>query len=808
MIRLRKWLIFIFILCASGSTFAQGVRVSARAKPLSDVVSDLRVSAGLSISFNQTDLNRYVITADTLFSDGESALRYLLQGIPLTLRKIDNVFVISPKTARFTISGTIMERESAERLPYTSVICDGKLYMSDVNGNFNVFSSENGARISFKYLGYRKIDTLLHAGNRHMLFMSPSHTSLREALLEEYETSNSLSAGEAAGVMRINHSVAKYLPGNGDNSVFNLLRLMPGVRAAGEAAGFSVWASKPGESTVIFDGSRLFSMNGYNEQISAVNPFMVKEIRVLKGGYGPEYGNQTGSVAQITGIGGNRKNPELKLNVNNLTANIFASAPVGEKAAVAASYRQTYYGLYDVNALNPFGKRINSDSGSQGQGQSSNKNEVFITPEYSFRDANLRFSGDINSGGKYFASLYGASDRFMYSLENEDSDLEASETNRQIAISAGVSLTHKNGASTSFSGSFSALDKQSEKVILINRANYSNIKLGNVSSDAEIRVSHIRPHSGFGIFEAGVEGTHLGVTENLDKFSAVKGALFLNERVTFKNVSIQIGARGDYYLDSLFFQPRFSVNLNLTDNFSLSGAWGVYNQFLGKVPVIYEEVAPSLVWKLLGEGGHPVAKSYHAVAGFSWSGKNMLLSAEAFNRRTQGISQIIMRNNSADVQTGSSSITGADLFLKWERRGSQVFASFTAATASEKYDDTRDYQYYPLEFKLGAVINLSPFWISAGYVYGNGYLNAFGTGRYSSLGTSNYNRLDLSATYAFAIGKSQFRTGISILNVLNSANKKTLEILPVQSRGNTGTLLNLYAESIPFTPAVYIELAL
>lgn len=806
--RFRRLFVLIFILCAYGSSFAQGVRIYAKVKPLSEVVSDLRESAGLSISFNQTDLNRYVITADTLFSDGESALRYLLQGIPLSLRRIDNVFVISPKTARFNISGTILERESAERLPYTAVICEGKLYMSDVNGNFNVVSSESDARISFKYLGYRKIDTLLTAGNRHMLLMSPSHTSLREALLEEYETSNSLRAGEEAGVMRINHSVAKYLPGNGDNSVFNLLRLMPGIRAAGEAAGFSVWGSKPGESTVIFDGSRLFSMNGYNEQISAVNPFMVKEIRVFKGGYGPEYGNQTGSVAQITGIGGNRKKAELKLNVNNLTANVFASAPVGERAAVAASYRQTYYGLYDVNALNPFGKRADSGSGSQGQGQSGNKNEIYITPDYLFRDANLRFSGDLNRGGSYFVSVYGASDTFRYSLVSEDSDLDASETNSQIAISAGASLTHDKGALTSVTGSFSALDKQSEKVILINRANYSNIQLGNVSSDTEIKVSHSRPHSGFGNFEAGIEGTHLGVTENLDKFSTIKGALFLNERLTFKNISIDIGARGEYYKDSLFLQPRFSMNLNLTDNFSVSAAWGVYNQFLGKVPVIYEDIAPSLVWKLLGDGGHPVSKSYHTVAGFSWNGRNLLFSAEGFNRRTQGISQIIMRNNSADVQTGSSSITGADLFLKWEKRGSQVFASFTAATASEKYDDTRDYQYFPLELKLGAVLNLTPFWISAGYVYGNGYLNAFGTGRYSSLGTSNYNRLDLSATYAFEIGKSRIRTGISILNILNSANKKTLEILPVQSRGNTGTLLNLYAESIPFTPTIYIELAL
>ena len=806
--RLNRWLVVILFLCAFDFSFAQGIHISAKAKPLSEVVSELRESAGLSISFNQNELSRYVITADTVFSDGESALRYLLQGIPLSFRKINNVIVISAKTGRYNISGTILEKESSERLPYSSVICEGKLYMSDVNGNFNIVSSDNSVVISFKYLGFGKVDTLLSGGSRHIIFMSPSHTNLREALFEEYETSNALQTGERAGVMRINHSVAKYLPGNGDNSVFNLLRLMPGVRAAGEPAGFSVWGSKPGESTVIFDGSRLFSMNGYNEQISAVNPFMVKEIRVLKGGYGPEYGNQTGSVAQITGIGGNRRKSELKLNLNNLTANIFASVPISEKAAVAASYRQTYYGLYDVNALNPYGKRPESGSESKGHYQSNNKNEIFITPDYNFRDANIRFSGDINHGGQYFASIYGASDKFLYSLVNEDSELDASEINRQIAISAGAGISHRGGALTSVSGHFSALAKNSEKVILINKAKYYNLELDNAVSDAEIKVSHARTHSGSGNFQAGAEVTHLGVTENMEDASAFKGALFLNENLLFKNISINAGVRGDLYMGSLYIQPRASVNLNILNNFSISASWGIYNQFLGKVPVIYDEVAPSLVWKLLGDGGHPVSKSYHTVAGLSWNSNNFLFSVEGFNRKTQGISQIIMSNNSANVQTGESSITGADIFLKWEKRGSQVFASFTAATAEESYTDTRDYIYHPLEVKLGAVVNLSPFWLSAGYVYGNGYLNAFGTGRYSSLGTDNYSRLDLSATYAFSIGRSQLRAGLSIMNVLNTANKKTLEILPVQSKGNSGSLLNLYAESIPFTPTIYLELSL
>jgi len=234
--------------------------------------------------------------------------------------------------------------------------------------------------------------------------MDPSATLLREAVLEGYETGNALQSGNVPGVVKINHVVAAFLPGNGDNSIFNLMRMMPGVRSVGEQSGLSVWGSKPGESTLLLDGAKLFSMNGYNEQISLVNPFMIKEITLHKGAYGSQFGNQTGAIAEVTGISGNNKKAELKFNLNNQTANIFTSLPFGNGNVVSASYRQTFYGLFS-----PL-----SSGNTAGNGAS--RNEIQVDPDYTFRDANVRLTGNKPGKSSYKISLLGSNDIFSYDL--------------------------------------------------------------------------------------------------------------------------------------------------------------------------------------------------------------------------------------------------------------------------------------------------------------------------------------------------------------------------------------------------------
>jgi len=806
----RSLLISLIFLSTCINLHAQGIHVPASGRTVGEALTYIMEQSDLAISFNKKELDRYRVSVDSTFTDGECAVRYFLQGIPYKISVIDKVLVISPLSGNYNISGQVKDRKSKETLPFTSIICEGRRYISDMNGNFVISATHEEAKIQFSYLGYYSLDTAINSNQGQIIYLTEKNILLKEILIKEFETGNALKPGEKSGVIRINHSIAKYLPGNGDNSVFNLLRLMPGVRAAGEPSGFSVWGSKAGESAVIFDGSRLFSMNGYNEQISSVNPFMVKEIRVLKGGYGPEFGNQTGAVAQITGRGGNRERAELKTNINNLTANIYGSVPISGKSALSASYRQTYYGLYDNELLNPYGKRVSSAVNSNGHSsQGNNKREVYITPDYSFRDANIRYSGESGRSLSATISIYGASDRFSYSLADNESELDANENNTQFAGSALFDLKHKSGALTRFSTNFSSLDKEGDKIVRIPGGSYFSLEDNNSVAEGEIKISHsMRTFIG-GSLEAAAEISGIRTSTNGLLQEQIKEALYINKQISLRRFSMTLGLRGDLYKEKLFFQPRVSAILDIGNNISLSGSWGIYNQFLGKVPVIYEEVAPTLIWALLGNKGYPILKAYHTIIGASWNTKHFSVTIDGFNRKNGGIAQIIYSNNNSSIKTGNAEISGVDLFLKWEKGGNQIFLSTTAASATETYSDSREYSYNPLEAKAGGVLDLNPFRISGAYVYGKGYLNAFGTGRYSSFGADEYNRMDLSVTYAFNIGKTDIRTGLSILNVLNTDNKKTLEILPLSQRGSAGggtSTLNLYAESIPFTPTLYIEM--
>ena len=82
--------------------------------------------------------------------------------------------------------------------------------------------------------------------------------------------------------MKVNANIARYLPGQGDNSIFNLLKLMPGIQAAGEqTTDLSIWGSSPGQSMVTFDEFTLFGMKNYNDNISVVNPLVVKNMEIF-----------------------------------------------------------------------------------------------------------------------------------------------------------------------------------------------------------------------------------------------------------------------------------------------------------------------------------------------------------------------------------------------------------------------------------------------------------------------------------------------------------------------------------------------
>ncbi|MCJ7821168.1 MAG: TonB-dependent receptor, partial [Bacteroidales bacterium] len=388
----------------------------------------------------------------------EKALDFLFRGLPLRYENNNGVYIIyteriKEKPRKYIISGRITDSTNKETLPYSGIQVNNAVMSSDAKGNFSFTSATDSVfSVKISYIGYYILDTIVNAGTKYDFKLIPSVIEMKEVIIKGSVIARTIQAGSSPGIIRINHKIAYYLPGNGDNSIFNLLRLQPGILAAGEqSADLIIWGSYEGQSQVIFDRFTLYGMKNFNDNISAVNPFMAKDIKVLKGGFGAEYGERVGGIVDITGTDGDRLSPSVKICINNMTINGMASVPIQQKSALLLAYRQTYYALY-----NPV---LYSSSGS-GRGQGGSGADYYLAPDYGFRDLNLKYSGS-SKNSNYYVSLYGGRDKFSYDFENESMQrtiaLDHTEKNDQAGGTIFYGLRWKDKHTTNFTASFSSL---------------------------------------------------------------------------------------------------------------------------------------------------------------------------------------------------------------------------------------------------------------------------------------------------------------------------------------------------------------
>jgi len=91
---------------------AQTFHVNIASKPLGEALTIVGEASGIMLSFNPGDLNKYVVSADTSFTSGGEAVRYLLAGLPFRIKNINGVTVIAPSYGYKRVSGSVTERNN------------------------------------------------------------------------------------------------------------------------------------------------------------------------------------------------------------------------------------------------------------------------------------------------------------------------------------------------------------------------------------------------------------------------------------------------------------------------------------------------------------------------------------------------------------------------------------------------------------------------------------------------------------------------------------------------------------------------
>ncbi|MCG8701398.1 MAG: TonB-dependent receptor [Bacteroidales bacterium] len=818
---------------------AQKITIQAENKPLNLLLIELHDTYSTEFSFDDDLLSEVVVNIDSSFNSIEDAISYLLKDTRLVMEKAGQVYLIIPAPTmemqkeiieppvvkEYMITGRVVDKTNSEGLPFAQIKLNNTGLITDYNGSFSYRTKRDSTfNLTISYLGYYILDTLLQPGIEVLLQLIPSSIGLKEIVVEGQDIEYGLQVSEKPGEYKLNHKVAVALPGYGDNSVYNMLRLQPGILAAGEQSNdIIIWGSYESHSQVCFDGFTIHGLKNYNDNIGAINPYMVKDIQVLKGGYKSSYGERVGGIVDITGIEGNKIKPALNITINNNTINGNASVPLFKKNSLTVAFRQTYYNLYSADDINT--PRIQDN------------NNVNVTPRYVFRDANVKFAGHTENGDNYYISLQGGKDYFNYDVFYERPrkafQIEQGESNNQLAGAASYNKKWNSGARTNLLLAHSSLQtsiiKKSDSTL--KRSNQTHRFLddytNNTIHEQSIKLSHRFVANNLQQLEigGGYFNDLIGIT--LDSLSVRTSELskntdrlffYINDNIYTKDkLKLDIGMRVNYplQLKKAYIQPRFNASYEFFKDFKIKAAWGMYNQFIVKTTDTDDLGNVRYLWTVCDNEHIPVLKSIHYVGGICYSKNDFIVNVEGFYKTINGLSRVIVlgkRDRRRLNQTGDGISKGLDFFVKRDFKKISLWTSYTLSNTVEKYLPSRNPGYRRAlhdqqhEWKIAGVINYKRFYLSSNYVYGSGFPDPAASNDNNDLTDTPYKRLDASVVYRFNTKLFNLETGVSILNVLNHENIKYDNFVRVPN--SQIATINIHTEAIPFTPTLFLKIGI
>ncbi|MEI8113019.1 MAG: TonB-dependent receptor [Bacteroidia bacterium] len=863
---------FVFLIVSViGSAQSKTYRIEASNQPLNTVLLQLRNQYDFQFSYSENQVSQFEITVSKTFYSKEEAVRFLLRDLPLHLKIMDNVFIIIPDTRKkktdegkylAQIAGQIVEAGSSEPLPYSNILINNHPMVADVTGNFNYTTlADSSYRVRISHLGYYVYDTLVYAGIDQRFKLIPSSIKLAEIRVQNNIIENATMVGERTGKITINHNIARLIPGQGDNSVFNMIRLMPGIQAAGEQSNdLLIWGSYEGQSLITFDEFTLFGLKNYSDNISVVNPFLVKNIEIFKGAYDAKYGNRIGGIINMTGKNGNMQKPVFSLNINNTTVNGMVEIPLFKKSSLLMAYRQTYYNLYNSSDFNVFAP---TKPKPKQQTKSTQVKDITFDmnvypDDYRFNDLNLKYTWNFDNGDQFYVSLYGGGDQFslateanltreMHGMHNtiKTTDINIGLLNKEVNKQRGMSVfynkTWNSLIVSKFVFSHSDFSKQLSEEVKSSNSTNQNIynqdfsKTGNKAIENSFRMEnqinfrnghYLEFGGGFYRDEAEIASKiNLQDTLSIDalnQFNSNRAFAYLQDNLPVgERLLLHTGLRMNRSFNNskFYFEPRLSATYKLTEQLKLMTSIGRYHQFMYKVANIDKDQNYSYLW-LTNNENTPVQNAVHWAGGINYFKNNLTINAEAYYKMSHNLTERVFERryvgrNSIDgyfPYFGNAKTYGLDIYAKKDFGNHSVWASYTISKALESFAPANKklplYTSAPQdqlhELKVAAIFNIGHFYLSSDFVYGSG-LEILRKVFKDVTNDVSYNRVDAAVTYKFNPKHLSGEVGLSILNLFDAQNLKYANLKTIQLSPELGNI-RVYSNAVAFTPILFLKL--
>jgi CarboxypepD_reg-like domain/TonB-dependent Receptor Plug Domain len=229
------------------------------------------------------------------------------------------LLVVGAPVLAVTISGKILDNETGESVPGASiqVVGTNRGAAANVEGLFSIPDLTQGTiELKITAVGYSpliKTLVLTDSKDQHLTFKLASQAvPMGEVIVETKETSQRDFTPHVAQFSLPAKELAM-LPQVVESDLFRSLQIVPGVLPSSDfSADLNIWGGSSDQNLILLNGIDVYKPTHLGGLFSIFSMDAVKDVKLIKGGFGAKYGGRLSAVVDVADREGNRNISSFK----------------------------------------------------------------------------------------------------------------------------------------------------------------------------------------------------------------------------------------------------------------------------------------------------------------------------------------------------------------------------------------------------------------------------------------------------------------------------------------------------------------
>ncbi|MAJ31326.1 MAG: hypothetical protein CMC18_01540 [Flavobacteriaceae bacterium] len=793
-----KWVFYVFFLLGiSCSVIAQSDRV-----PLKEILKEISLQFDVSLSYRAQLVEDVFVLNPIKFSDIKAAQDWLDSNTELGFYHLDSrYYYITAKRNVWSLCGRIIDDFTYVPLSNVRLSYNLKSTFTDEDGFFQLDVFTNTPLIKFSHPEYPAISLGFNrSSNCETFYFSREVIALNEVKLT-YQLKGIKKSSQRYFTFNRNDEIIT--PGSIQNDVFKMAETIPGVTNADDATGnLYIQGNAPDHNAIYWNGIRMFKRSHVFGGISVVNPFSIDQVKLIKNGLSPRWGDQIGGQLQmVTQVP--KKEALARVGINLLDFEFGTRLSFSDKWFARLSFRHS----------NPFSSAQFASPYIDKIKQGSSVTEQTNTFDFlNYSDYQVSVEHRINEKNKLSFHHFNAIDELQYSFNQVNTEVQEQFESSNYGWSLQWKSENKKYSTfTSLSQSiFSSRFNQIENNIVTsaqeefvnqrgNSLNYTSLEtfLEYPANENLILYTGL-DYNRKQIFEKESQSFREEKTDRQEQYDTRMFALFVDASYLLTpEIQLETGIRLQKYntRDALLLEPRIRFQYRLGNRLTFHSIYELKSQNAFQ---IQEAISQSLenqnqIWVGANGTNYPILRSEKWALNAAYNFENTLIDLEYFNAINSGLNASLFGFLNADLGAftdGEFRANGINTLIRQRFKSGTTWVSYTYLDAEQSLASN---QWFPANFSirnqlsLGGQYEFNTYTLGLNAVFRNGvpysvpsgvdvnptnpsdYTFTYDEG-FNQRTLRNYSRLDFFMNKKLSLKSIDANLRFSVQNVFSTEN--------------------------------------